>query len=670
MRAMSEAAAVRPRRFTSALLLLGGLWCSSTVVAATIFEVTNFASPPWSLTYYTGFTGTVGSTPVWPAEMGWEGDQIDLAFDLPANVPPEARHYRFRIIITQHFTQSFDLTIHAGPSQADLVQVHTEFVDSARAYVATIPLERFTPGQANWIRIKGVGVQVGEGQPPGIQWNKWLLTRVDLADELDTIRTDQMQRLTTYTLDAICGSGLVRDSLPLSPTDPPYHPASPDAGGFALLGICAADHLGLMYNADVAAEWILSAYAGHTPGVNPDRNVKGFWWHWLDVDTGGQAPGWVDGYTTIGSALLVSGALFAKNHFAGDSTIATLADELYATTDFNAAIHPSLDGRVYLAMTQQGGELYGSVTPWNEYALLVTLALRQPNNARALAVAPLWLDPANVPHKSFQGIPTLTDNPNAFAPAFWVHQQHFFSADFTSSASFETYFHNHRQADTLYCAMNLNQVYRYGLTAGVDPTGYFADRMYSHHNVFAPEAVGAWGDVQTLLEFVQDQPPGSDPRFRYGLTRVSAVEPGWVPADAGLVDHLFLLFGLVESLDPWFFRQRQPFQPDADGDGIADAYDNCPAVWNPKQTDTDGDGLGDACDCAVPWADADGDGDVDLRDFAAWQSCPVAGAPLPEACQCFDRNGNLLLDSEDLTAFADCLATSGPDQPADPGCGN
>ncbi|MFH1725188.1 MAG: LamG-like jellyroll fold domain-containing protein, partial [Elusimicrobiota bacterium] len=41
-------------------------------------------------------------------------------------------------------------------------------------------------------------------------------------------------------------------------------------------------------------------------------------------------------------------------------------------------------------------------------------------------------------------------------------------------------------------------------------------------------------------------------------------------------------------------------------DGVADACDNCPDVYNPDQADTDGDGVGDAC--AAQCVDADGDG--------------------------------------------------------------
>jgi hypothetical protein len=52
---------------------------------------------------------------------------------------------------------------------------------------------------------------------------------------------------------------------------------------------------------------------------------------------------------------------------------------------------------------------------------------------------------------------------------------------------------------------------------------------------------------------------------------------------------------------------------DADGDGVADAADNCPAVSNHDQADSDGDGVGDACD-STPTG---GDG-----------SCPPAGTPV------------------------------------------
>ena len=50
-------------------------------------------------------------------------------------------------------------------------------------------------------------------------------------------------------------------------------------------------------------------------------------------------------------------------------------------------------------------------------------------------------------------------------------------------------------------------------------------------------------------------------------------------------------------------------EPDADGDTIADATDNCPNVPNSDQIDTDNDSSGDACD-----TDDDGDGVIDTED--------------------------------------------------------
>lgn len=56
---------------------------------------------------------------------------------------------------------------------------------------------------------------------------------------------------------------------------------------------------------------------------------------------------------------------------------------------------------------------------------------------------------------------------------------------------------------------------------------------------------------------------------------------------------------------------------DLDLDGVDDAVDNCPTVFNPDQADTDQDGIGDMCD---PDADPDMDGlpnNIDNCPFVA-----------------------------------------------------
>lgn len=636
----------------------------------TIFDVANFADPPGSLVYFDGFSGAVGETKTWPAEMGWQGDTIDVAFTLSDDIPADARQYRLRLVVPWHYDQSFDLTISAGSSSDNLVAVETEFIDTPRIFAATIPLDRFTPGQTNFIRIQGQGVRVGYGEPSGIRWSRWLLTRTDLPASPDEMRRDQLKRLAAYLRDAIEPNGLVRDSLPLSDGDDPFHPATPDAAGFALIGLCIVDRFELLSeDPAVLVESILSAYAGETDGVIPERNAKGHWWHWLDVKTGTKAAGWGDAYTTIGSAILVNGALFAANHFSDNARIRELANKLQSTTDFNAMIHPSKDGRVYLATDKSGNQMFGSVVPWNEYALIVELALRQSTNDRATAVKDKWLDPSKLPKRSYRGLSTLTDNSSRFAPAFWVHAQYFFSADFASNSEFVRLMHNHRRADELYCVWELGQKYRYGLTAGVSPSGYTVDIIGADNGVFSPEAAMAWGEFDTLLEFLDQQRPASDSRLRYGATRVSADDPDWIPFDAGLVDHTFLMYGLAESIESTFFKSRQAFQADADLDGIADAFDVCPIVFNRLQLDSDRDGIGDACACNSPWADADGDTDVDLHDFARMQRGPTADESRPESAACFDRNGDRRIDGVDLGLFGDCVSAAGPDVPADPDCG-
>ncbi len=93
--------------------------------------------------------------------------------------------------------------------------------------------------------------------------------------------------------------------------------------------------------------------------------------------------------------------------------------------------------------------------------------------------------------------------------------------------------------------------------------------------------------------------------------------------------------------------------PDADGDGIADAIDNCPSIANADQTNTDGDSEGDACD-----ADDDNDGVPDVSDafpLDPTESVDTDGDRIGNNADTDDDNDGLpdLLDAAPLDADAD-----------------
>jgi Thrombospondin type 3 repeat len=102
-----------------------------------------------------------------------------------------------------------------------------------------------------------------------------------------------------------------------------------------------------------------------------------------------------------------------------------------------------------------------------------------------------------------------------------------------------------------------------------------------------------------------------------------------------------------------------PAATDIDGDGVANASDNCPNVPNADQTDSNGDGKGDACD---PTADTDGDGVPSVSD-----NCPLV--PNPDQADS-NHNGtgdacepNPDIDGDGLPNSSDnCPQNANPDQ--------
>jgi hypothetical protein len=84
--------------------------------------------------------------------------------------------------------------------------------------------------------------------------------------------------------------------------------------------------------------------------------------------------------------------------------------------------------------------------------------------------------------------------------------------------------------------------------------------------------------------------------------------------------------------------------PDADGDAVPDAADNCPAIANASHLDTDADDSGDACDI-----DDDNDGLTDLAEAALGTNPLVADSDsdgVNDRLDAFPTNSAASLDDD------------------------
>jgi parallel beta-helix repeat protein len=95
-------------------------------------------------------------------------------------------------------------------------------------------------------------------------------------------------------------------------------------------------------------------------------------------------------------------------------------------------------------------------------------------------------------------------------------------------------------------------------------------------------------------------------------------------------------FAIPEIDTPHDFYPLMTY-PDADGDGVNDSVDNCPAIVNPDQADGNGNGVGDLREAFI-YGDANGDDAINVADAVFLINFVFRGGQAPDPLESGDAN--------------------------------
>ena len=370
--------------------------------------------------------------------------------------------------------------------------------------------------------------------------------------------------------------GIYRDSKLFFGSD--YHPSSVASIGMGLVSLCIADAMNWINDAEDRALLTLKSIAGETPGFFPDRNISGFFKHWIDMNTGESPSDWTSEYSTIDSGILMAGALFCKKYFCANNEIQTYVDTLWNSIDWSKAIQNPETGGIYLAMQPNGEGINGSVTlPFNEYMIVAWLAMNQEGNNLGNATQ-LWnnfyADAHDLMTRDYQGISVLTDSPNHYLSSFVIQFPYYLCHYFTENSTYLDFLSKARQTDSLWWANHPNALpHQWGLGAGSANFGFGYHACSVNNNptaIYSPHIIGGFIPVypegaQDLLQLYREGSSSYNLPGVVGgkiLWRRSLDEPAWNANEVQGVDYSTMLFGLAslpEFLGAAFFPTYNDF---------------------------------------------------------------------------------------------------------------
>tara|TARA_B000000557_G_C20798965_1_gene454599 strand:+ start:404 stop:1873 length:1470 start_codon:yes stop_codon:yes gene_type:complete len=365
--------------------------------------------------------------------------------------------------------------------------------------------------------------------------------------------------------------GIYRDALRFDGNH--FHPSSVATIGMGLISLCIADRMGWISDADSLAELTLFSITGQDPDFyNPDRNSKGYYRHWIDMNTGEQA--WNSEYSSIDTGILLAGALFCKNYFNFNNyneNITYYVEMLWESIDWSVSIFNPQTGGIYREFDHLGMGLINSITlPFNEYILVAWFAKNQEDAANVYGDAnELWFNhyenPDSLQKKDYFGIELLTDNQNYYLSNFTYQFSYYLCNYFTLNDNYNHYLSNSRRADSLWWSIETNaQTFEWGLGAGNSLNiGYHADAINNNlDQTVSPHIISGFIPVYSEgKEHILDLYSNDFGLYEYQYTdsilwRYSLLDREGMISDISGVDFSTMLFGLStlpDYLGPDFF---------------------------------------------------------------------------------------------------------------------
>jgi hypothetical protein len=349
--------------------------------------------------------------------------------------------------------------------------------------------------------------------------------------------------------------GLYRDRLRFDGAH--EGPASIATIGMGLISLCIGRRMDLNANASHDAATTIRTMLS----LAQSRNATGFYYHFLDMDTGDRAG--TSEYSSIDTAILVSGALFAASCLASDRELDSLALQLWTSIDWSAAIADPETGGIYLEMLDDGSGKPGSVIrPFNEYMLVAWLATLADQTDTGPATR-LWnrfyASADSLPTSDYAGYAVLTDRPGAFLSSFVMQLAYYLCHPFTTSERYRSFLRNAAFADRVWWRQTAQAMdYEWGLGAGSARTvGYHADAINDNPDrIVSPHIVAGFlpVDAATIFDLRAHYTARSRAvRSMAGvhgslLWRYSVSDPSWVPEEIQGIDYSSMMLGLAASL--------------------------------------------------------------------------------------------------------------------------